>query len=61
MKATPVKKTDLKPGDRTALGPVASTKLSPSGKTIVITVTRPDGTEFADRVSAAGSMHVFTD
>lgn len=60
MKATPVAKKSLKPGQRTSLGTVESTKLSPSGKTIVITVKRTDGTTFTDRMSAAGNIMVFT-
>ena len=62
MKATPVKKTDLRAGQRTVLGIVTETKLSPSGKTMVITVRNEnDGHLFTDRVSAAGNMYVFTD
>jgi tricorn protease-like protein len=61
MKATPVAKTSLKAGDKTSLGVVTETKVSPSGKTIVITVKRTDGTTFTDRLSAAGNMMVFTD
>jgi hypothetical protein len=61
LKATPVKKTDLKAGQRTVLGTVTETKLSPSRKTIVITVRTPAGDLFTDRVSAAGNIYVFTD
>jgi len=61
MSAKPVAKTDLKPGQLTSGGTVESTKLSPSRKTIVIVFSRPDGTTFTDRMSAAGSMMVFTD
>jgi hypothetical protein len=60
MTATPKPKTSLKPGDRTVFGTVTETKLSPSGKTILITVREPDGRLFTDRLSAAGSMYVFT-
>jgi len=61
MKATPVAKTDLKAGQLTSGGTVKSTKLSPSGKTIVIVFSRTDGSTFTDRMSSAGSMMVFTD
>jgi hypothetical protein len=60
MKATPKPKTELQPGDRTVLGIVTETKLSPSGKTMVITVRNPtDGHLFTDRIAAAGNMYVF--
>lgn len=61
MKATQIKKTDLKSGDRTSLGVVTETKLSPSGKTMVITVDKGNGKTFTDRVSAIGDMFVFTE
>jgi hypothetical protein len=61
MKATPVAKTSVKAGDKTVLGTVTETKLSPSGKTIVITVSKTDGTTFTDRLSAVGNMMIFTD
>jgi hypothetical protein len=60
MDATPVKTTDLKPGDNVGMGVVVSTKVSPSGKTIVISAKRPDGTVFTDRVSTRQNMYVFT-
>jgi hypothetical protein len=61
MTCKPTAKTSLKPGQRTSLGTVTETKLSPSKKTIVITVERTDGTTFTDRLSAAGNMMVFAD
>lgn len=61
MKAAPVAKTSLKAGDKTVLGTVTGTKASPSGKTIVITVERTDGTTFTDRLTAAGNMMIFSD
>lgn len=61
MKAIPVAKTSLKPGDKTVLGTVTGTKVSPSGKTIVITVERADGSTFTDRLSAAGNIMTFSD
>ena len=61
MKAAPKPKTSLEKGDKTSLGTITETKLSPSGKTIVITVSRTDGTTFTDRLPAAGNMMVFTD
>lgn len=62
MKATLIAKTDLKPGHRTSLGIVTETKLSPSRKTMVITVRdEKDGSLFTDRVSALGNIHVFTE
>ena len=62
MKATPKPKTELQSGDRTVLGIVTETKLSPSGKTMVITVRNErDGSLFTDRVAARGNMYVFTE
>jgi hypothetical protein len=61
MKSTFIAKTSLKPGQRTSLGEVTNTKVSPSGKTIVITVKRADGTTFTDRLSAIGNIAVFTE
>lgn len=61
MKAAFIAKTDLKPGQRTSLGTVTETKLSPSKKTIVITVSKSDGTTFTDRLSAAGNIAVYTE
>jgi hypothetical protein len=62
VKATAIAKTSLKPGHKTVLGIVTDTKLSPSGKTITITVRNErDGHLFTDRVSALGNMYVFTD
>jgi hypothetical protein len=52
--------TSLKSGDRTVLGTVVTTKLSPSCKTIVVTVRRTDGSTFTDRMSAKINVHVFT-
>jgi hypothetical protein len=52
--------TDLKTGHRTVLGTVTETKVSPSGKTMVITVSRADGSTFTDRISTAGKSAVFT-
>lgn len=62
MKATFVPKTSVKPGDRTSLGVVTETKLSPSRKTMAITVrNEKDGHLFTDRVSAAGNMTIFAE
>lgn len=62
MKVTWTPKTDVKPGDRTVLGIVTETKLSPSGKTLVITVDSGNGSApFTDRIPAAGNMAVFTE
>lgn len=61
MRATYVPKKQVKPGDCTVLGIVTETELSPSGKTILITVrSEQDGSLFTDRVSATGNMVVFT-
>ena len=61
MEATFIPKTDIRPGHRTVLGTVTKAELSPSGKTILITVRKEkDGSLFTDRVSAAGGMAVFT-
>ena len=61
MKATQIAKTDLKPGHRTSLGTVTSIKISPSGKTMVITVRNErDGHEFTDRVSTVGDIFIFS-
>lgn len=61
MQATPVATTSLKPGQLTSFGTVKEARLSPSGKTMKITLTRKDGTEFTDRISAVGNTYVFTD
>lgn len=60
-KATPKAKTSLKKGDKTSLGTILDTKVSPSRKTMVITVKTHSGAEVTRRVSTAGNMYVFTD
>ncbi len=60
MTCSPVCKTRLKLGDRTVLGTITALKTSPSGKTIAITVTDRNGREFTDRISATGSMNIFS-
>jgi hypothetical protein len=57
---TPKAKTALEIGDKTVMGAVTAVKLSPSKKTIVITVKDHNGHEFTDRISAVGNMYVFT-
>lgn len=61
MKATPVARTSIKVGDRIVLGVVKSAELSPSGKTIKITVAKWSGNDFTDRISSAGNMYILTD
>lgn len=61
MKATPIKKTDLKAGHETVLGTVKAVEFSKSGKTMTITVQRDGGEPFTDRISAVGNINVFTD
>lgn len=60
MKATATDKSSLKIGDKLILGTITGILRSESGKTMVLTVKNDAGREFTDRVSAAGSMMVFT-
>lgn len=60
MTSKPVAKSSLKIGDKTVLGTIASIKVSPSGKTMTITVAKDDGSTFTDRISTLGNMYVFT-
>lgn len=60
MTSKPVAKSSLKIGDKTVLGTIASIKVSPSGETMTITVTKDDGSTFTDRISTLGNMYVFT-
>jgi hypothetical protein len=61
MKATFIPKTSVRKGHKTVLGIVKENPtVSPSGKTMTITVVKDDGTEFTDRVPAVGNMAVFT-
>lgn len=50
---------ELKTGDTTVLGDVVNTELSRSGRTMLVTVQRADGSTFTDRISARGNMAVF--
>lgn len=59
MKATLIKKTDLKVGDETVLGTVTEIKPSKSGKTMTVTVQRDGHQPFTDRVTTAGNMYIF--
>jgi hypothetical protein len=62
LKPNFIPKTSVKAGDKTVLGTVTEDpKISPSGKTMTITVKTHRGTDFTDRVSALGNMAVFTD
>jgi hypothetical protein len=62
MKANFIPKTSVKAGDKTVLGTVTEDpKISPSGKTMTITVKTHRGTDFTDRVTTVGKMAVFTD
>jgi hypothetical protein len=56
-----IPRTQVRKGHKTVLGVVKENPtVSPSGKTMVITVVKDDGTEFTDRMSTLGNMAVFT-
>jgi len=59
MKATPKAKTSLKKGDKTSIGTILGIEVSPSRKTMKITVRGHSGAVITRRVSAAGNMYVF--
>jgi hypothetical protein len=59
MNAKPVAKTRLKVGDKTSLGTILGIEVSPSRKTMKITVRGHSGAKFTRRVSTAGNMYVF--
>jgi hypothetical protein len=61
MKATLIKKTDLKVGHETVLGTVTAIEVSKSGKTMNVTVVKDGHEPFTDRVTTAGNMYVFGD
>jgi hypothetical protein len=62
MKTTFIDKTAVKVGDMTVLGVVTEQpKISPSGKTMMLTVKLHSGKDFTDRVSTAGKMAIFTE
>lgn len=61
-KPTFILKTEIRKGHQTVLGTVTKDpEVSPSGKTMLITVERHSGGEFADRVSTTGNMAVWTE
>jgi hypothetical protein len=60
MTSTRVPVTSLTVGDITVLGTITHLETSLTGKTVYITVSRPDGTIFTDRIAANGAMSVFT-